>query len=237
MIGFARGVDIRQHGSGNIGATNVGRVLGRRVAALCFMLDVMKGMLPALAIGWWSGLINSRGEGGWDELLFWQAGAVSAVLGHVFPVWLGFKGGKGVATGLGAMLGVFPVLTVIAAGALVVWLVMILATRYVSASSCAAGVSLPVWALITTRVMEVAGLVKPENQTRWWWGPGWGWPYVAVTALLGVLVLWTHRANIVRLRTRTEPKIGRKYPAAAADLSAALPVSAAAPPPPPQGAP
>lgn len=193
LIGLSRGIDIRRHGSGNVGATNAGRVLGRRWGYLCFALDLLKGLVPVLVGGWALGyLANPALTAGaaWK----WLGLAAAAVVGHMFPVWIGFKGGKGVATGLGAVLGCFPFLTVAGVAAALTWIVVVKATRYVSVASIAAALLLPVYML------------------AWVVGVGYGrdaWlPFLVVTAALGALVTLRHRGNLARLRAGTEPKIG-----------------------------
>ncbi|MBX3358427.1 MAG: glycerol-3-phosphate 1-O-acyltransferase PlsY [Phycisphaeraceae bacterium] len=197
LIGLARGIDIRKHGSGNIGATNAGRVLGRRIGLLCFALDVLKGFGPTLAFGLYSGSAG-RFALAPEAWAWWLAVAAAAVLGHVFPVWLGFKGGKGVATGFGAMLGVFPLLTIAGALSMIVWIVSARVTRYVSVSSCLAAASLPAWTVVT-------GLAASRGTIE-----GVQWPCAGAALLLGVLVIWTHRGNLARVRAGTEPKIGAR---------------------------
>ena len=120
IIGRIKGIDVREHGSGNIGATNVGRVLGRRLGAICFALDLFKGLAPTLGAGLAAGVVGGYGIGSADAW-WWLAVMVSPVLGHMYSPWIGFRGGKGVATGLGALLGVAPILTGPALGALAVW--------------------------------------------------------------------------------------------------------------------
>lgn len=203
LIARARGPDIRQHGSGNIGATNVGRVLGKKWGRICLVLDILKGVVPVLAAGAAMGMIGGAGagEGGPEARGFWGSAddwlwlgvAAAAVLGHMFPVWLRLKGGKGVATGLGAMLGVFPVLTAAGAVALVAWLVSARLTRYVSVSSCVAAVALPAAVLVER-----------------WAAPGWGanGAHLVVASGLAALVIWRHRGNLQRLAAGTEPRIG-----------------------------
>src|SRR5262249_13807282 len=132
LVARARGINIFEHGSGNIGATNVGRVLGRKFGLLVFVLDFCKGALPAAA-GW--ALAPRLSEDLAPDLLGVVAG-VAALLGHLFPVYLRFHGGKGVATAAGVVTVLLPGP---ALGALLAWLVVVSATRYVSfASLCAA---------------------------------------------------------------------------------------------------
>jgi len=190
LIGRARGIDIRKHGSGNPGATNVGRVLGAKWGHLCLALDVAKGLGPTLAAGWAAGVLGKRALDTTDAGL-WLAVAVACVLGHMFSPWLGFKGGKGVATGLGGMLGVFPALTVPATAALLVWIVSTRVTRYVGVSSCLAALAIPVaaalWARGDGRAVLVAG-----------------------TAILAALVIWKHRGNLRRTLAGEEPRVGSR---------------------------
>jgi glycerol-3-phosphate acyltransferase PlsY len=202
IIGKAKGIDIRKHGSGNIGATNVGRVLGRPYFFLCFALDFLKGFAPTLATGM---TLHNREwaepKGAWT----WLGVMVAAVLGHVFSPWLKFKGGKGVATSLGAMMGVFPIFTFPAIGALFVWLIFFAWKRYVSLASIAAGLSLPIFVAAEWKLIYGSPLFNdtPEHQGKVVHF-GDGYPYMIVSVLLAALVVWTHRANIKRLMSGTE---------------------------------
>lgn len=178
MVAKWKGIDIRQHGSGNIGATNVIRVLGKKVGIPVFVMDVLKGLLPVLAARWWcrqAGLDDA-----WAALL----AAAGSVLGHNFTFWLGFKGGKGIATSAGVMLAVLPVALAVA---LLLWLVFFFTTRYVAVASIAAGISLPFTVLGQRAVTG---------------GPGW--PMFGFALLIGSLAVWRHRSNIRRLREGTE---------------------------------
>lgn len=207
LIGLARGVDIRDAGSGNVGATNVGRVLGRSWGLWCFVLDVCKGLGPTLGYGLWSGLAgvepgvepgiqpgaeSAVGTGGALAALGWMAVASAAVFGHVFPVWLRFKGGKGVATGLGVLLGFWPVLTLPGVAVGLLWVVLVKSTGYVSLASVAAAGSLPVLAV-------ASGLC-------WRREPGEIAVYAGVSTVLALLIAVRHRGNLNRLRAGTEPK-------------------------------
>ena len=131
LVARARGVDVRAVGSGNIGATNVARALGRKTGALVLFLDALKGFLPVFAVRhFWPGLpLVAAGAG-----LF-------AILGHVFPIWLKLHGGKGVATGLGVFLALSPVATAVAA---LVFFAVYATKRIVSVGSLAAATALPV---------------------------------------------------------------------------------------------
>lgn len=181
LIARARGIDIRQHGSRNIGATNVGRVLGKRYGHICLALDILKGLLPTLAYG----LIfvpsepDARALGGWVTL-----GGV-AVLGHLFPIYLGFRGGKGVATTIGVGVGIVPYFTIPMIVALLAYAGLRKATGKVSVGSLALAIVFP---------LAVAAYLVIQ-------GVSWsaGWPLIAVAALLTVLIVVRHTDNIKRL--------------------------------------
>jgi glycerol-3-phosphate acyltransferase PlsY len=195
IIGRCHGIDIRTVGSGNVGATNVGRALGRKWGFLCFALDVLKGALPVLVSGLWMGV-----AGRWDlqphESLPWLACPAFAMAGHVFPVWLKFKGGKGVATGLGVLLGFWPILTLAGVVGAVTWVLLLKLTRYVSVASVGAALSLPALIIVQSRYRH-----QPLTQA---------WPLLAVTVAMALLVIVRHRANLKRLAAGTEPKVGVK---------------------------
>ncbi len=204
LIGRLRGIDIRQHGSRNIGATNVGRVLGRPWGMLCFFLDMAKGALPVLIAGWLTGILGRRDIAAADAWL-WLGVIGAAIAGHMFPVFIGFRGGKGVATGFGALLGAWPVLTVPALAALFVWVIALRITRYVSVSSCIAAIALP----LTVAGWAAAGAWGDDSGHAWL---EHSWPFLAGTAALAAVVIWKHRANFARLRAGTEFKVGAKRP-------------------------
>jgi len=195
ILGKMRGIDLREHGSGNLGATNAVRVLGFKLGALCFLLDVGKGLVPVLvggAVLGTLGQVEMAGSAGWS----WLAVGFAAVLGHVFPVWVGFKGGKGVATSLGVLLGFWPVLTVPAAAGLIVWLLFVALFRYVGLASVIAGLALPVATLVAA---EVRGMSDEAAL-----------PFTVMMALLALLVLIRHRGNLQRVAAGTESRVGRK---------------------------
>src|SRR5262245_51049578 len=185
LVARARGVDIFAHGSGNIGATNVGRVLGRRFGALVFVLDFLKGAVPVLLALWLKDALPS--EPAWLHAGWLEVGAgLAAFLGHVFPVYLNFRGGKGVATGAGVAFALVPAA---AAGALMVWVLFLLATRCVSLSSLAAA-----FTLILLQIAAAGGLDLSDPRT-------------VFCLAAGALVVVRHRGNIVRLREGTEPRV------------------------------
>jgi glycerol-3-phosphate acyltransferase PlsY len=181
-----RGIDIREVGSGNVGATNVGRALGRKWGILVFALDVLKGFLPTLAA-----LLLHGCRIGEPELPLGVALAgFAAVAGHNWPVFLKFKGGKGMATSCGVFLAVFPLGLLIAVG---VWAAVVALTRYVSVGSMVAAATLLACALLLGRDPFGAGKFL-----------------TALAAVAAVLSIVRHRANIGRLVQGTENRIGRK---------------------------
>ena len=140
LIGLARGVDIREHGSKNIGATNAGRVLGRKWGYLVLILDVLKGFVPTLAASFV--LVQQPVDS--VMLVQWILVGLAAVLGHTLPIYLRFRGGKGVATTVGVALGIFPYYTVAMVAALVLYAVVRFGTGLVSAGSLTIAVAFPV---------------------------------------------------------------------------------------------
>ncbi len=187
LAGKLKGIDIRQHGSGNIGATNAIRVLGKGIGIPVFILDLLKGLLPVLLAKNWLG--QTPGAESWISL-----GAVltalAAVLGHMFTFWLGFKGGKGVATTGGVLLGIAPLAML---GGLGVWLLVFFSLRYVSLASMMAGVGV------------VLSLVISMSRSG-----DWDWVLLGFGLLVMILVIVRHRSNIRRLLDGTEPKAGQK---------------------------
>ena len=168
---FAK-TDIRSQGSGNAGTTNMLRVLGRKMALLTFIGDMLKGII-AVFIGKW--LIGGELGG--------LLGVVGAVLGHYYPLYFGFKGGKGIATSFGSLLFVFPVQALLA---FAVFLILVAVTHYVSVGSIAAAITLPLLIVIT----------RFQEPTLW-----------IITVCIGASVVWRHRANIKRLMNHTENKL------------------------------
>ena len=195
LIAKAHGKDLRSIGSGNIGATNVARALGRKWAYFCFALDVLKGLVPMLAVLLLLQPLSASSQAETVILLWlWLAVGCAAILGHIFPVYLKFKGGKGVATSFGVALGVWPYYTISAAAAGIVWVVTVLIWRYVSLASIAAAITFPV-------VLFASVILIPA------WNLTTLWPLLIVATLIPLMVIIRHRENIKRLLTGTESKI------------------------------
>ena len=199
ILTAARGIDIRTIGSGNIGATNVARALGRRWGYFCFGLDVLKGALPTALMG----LVIHRFElsGSALGVFCWALVGCAAVLGHVFPIYLKFKGGKGVATSAGVTLAIWPFFTIPALFALLAWLIVTLASKTVSAGSLAA--------CLAFLIGYLAGFwIFPHDR---WIIPAWSlqnhWPLLLFACLITLLIIIRHRANITRLLTGREHQI------------------------------
>jgi glycerol-3-phosphate acyltransferase PlsY len=200
LIARGRGIDIRAHGSRNIGATNVGRVLGRRFGMLCFVLDVLKGALPVLAAGYLCGVLGrSASSLSQVQMWLWLAVAVAAVLGHMYSPFIGFRGGKGVATAFGTMAAMWALLTIPALAAIVVWYGVIRLTRYVSVASMLAALSLPLGYLVSLIPNTGSDILTALVH---------GSPPLIVTTAMAGLVIFKHRGNIARLRRGEEPRIG-----------------------------
>ncbi len=181
IVSRARGVDIRKVGSGNIGATNVFRCVGKPWGILVFALDMLKGWAPA---AWFPALaIAATGSDSPAPAFLSLACGVAAVAGHNWPVYLGFKGGKGVATTTGILLGVSPAAMGIGLAA---WVLVFVTARYVSVASMAAAV-------------VVAA-------SAWWLHPQPPPVIPATFTLLAVFVLWRHKSNVQRLRAGTESR-------------------------------
>jgi len=187
LLGKMRGIDLREHGSKNIGATNALRVLGKPAGIFCFIVDAGKGLGAVLIAQTLAGPMVDPGLAG-------VVGAVSGILGHNFTPWLGFKGGKGIATSVGALVALLPAIVPLL---LVVWLLVFFTTRYVSLASVAASVALPVFAIL---------------QAIWFGGLS---PWLlGFACLAGGLAVLRHKSNIQRLLAGTENRFTGKKPAA-----------------------
>lgn len=172
-----RGIDLREHGSRNLGATNVYRTLGPRYAIPVGLVDIAKGAVPVLVFG-------PRVS---DSELFALACGIAAILGHVFSVFVRFRGGKGVATAAGVMLGLAPLALGVAA---LTWLAVLKLTGYVSLASIGAAALFP---------LAVYLLERPDRPEILW-----------LDALVAAAIIWLHRANIRRLLNGTESRFGRR---------------------------
>ncbi len=187
LIGRAYGKDIRKLGSGNIGATNVLRSVGKGPGRLCFLLDFLKGLLPVAAVR----LLVDRGIAADPWMIAPLLAIAGTMLGHMYTCFLGFKGGKGVATGAGAVFALVPA----ALGcALAVWAAVFLVSRYVSLASIVAAAALPFLA---------------------WGYSALGWqpqprPVLIFLAVVALLAILKHHSNIKRLIAGTENRFGRK---------------------------
>ena len=184
IIGKLHGVDIRTVGSGNVGATNVTRAVGPVQGKICFVLDLLKGAIPVLAAQ-----VLLPGMPG----MAIAAGAV-AILGHMFPVYLKFKGGKGVSTGAGAALALAPLPLLCA---LALWGILFLATRYVSVASILAAAALPVFAFVF-RLLGWGNLTARSI------------PVLVFFCAIAAITVYRHRSNIKRLMEGTENRFEKK---------------------------
>jgi acyl phosphate:glycerol-3-phosphate acyltransferase len=197
LVGRWKGIDIRQHGSGNIGATNVIRVMGKKIGIPVFILDVVKGMLPVIFVA----VTIRRFFPSVSQLTVDVAevvAALAAVCGHNYTCWLGFKGGKGVATSAGALLALMPWALLVA---LAVWLLTFFTSRYVSLASILASLALAVFSL-----------------GRYFFQVQHQLPQLLLALLLAGLTIWRHRANISRLRAGTEPRFEKKSKSATTEV-------------------
>jgi glycerol-3-phosphate acyltransferase PlsY len=176
----ARGVDIRKVGSGNIGATNVFRILGKTAGITVLIIDALKGFLPVFLLPFFFRFPTEE-----NAQYYAMLAGFFAIIGHNYTCWLRFKGGKGIATSAGVLIALVPKGFLVA---LAVWLVVFAATRYVSLASI------------------VAALILPLGV----WATGGSPSMIILTAILGALAIYKHKANIQRLIAGTENRIGQK---------------------------
>ena len=211
LIAKARGIDIRKEGSGNIGATNVLRVMGKKFGIACLILDAFKGALPTLSAinlirfhGEPSGMVISGlpayawvlpSDQQWIAQLLQVLTGLCAILGHNYSPWVGFKGGKGIATSAGVVVALMPAAIVIL---LLFWYIMFLITRYVSVASISTVAILPV---LTLSGSWYHGRIQDGT---------WNKPLFAFSVVVAMLGIWKHRSNIQRLRAGTENRFERK---------------------------
>jgi glycerol-3-phosphate acyltransferase PlsY len=214
LIAKSKGVDIRQHGSGNIGATNVLRVMGKKLGITCLLLDMLKGLIPTvLAIS----LIRFTGqptgmsiapllphahvfpaEQQFTAQLLVVLSGLFSILGHNYSPWVGFKGGKGIATSAGVVIALMPAAIVLL---ILVWALLFLTTRYVSVASIGAAAVLPILTHFGARFHHLNN--DPAQPTLWQAGT-WNKPLFAFSVVIAALAIWKHRSNIQRLMAGTE---------------------------------
>ncbi len=197
IIAKAHGKDLRSIGSGNIGATNVSRALGRKWGYICFLLDFLKGFVPMLAMLPFASIsVQTIGE---QNIIFilWLSVGCAAILGHIFPVYVKFKGGKGVATSFGIAMGLWPYYTISALIAGLLWIATVMIWRYVSLSSIIAAIAFPI-AFITMIIIRAD------------WEISVLWPLLIPAFAIPLMVILRHTENIKRLRSGTESKILQK---------------------------
>jgi acyl phosphate:glycerol-3-phosphate acyltransferase len=187
LVAKARGVDIRSVGSGNIGATNVFRILGKTAGAFVLLADAAKGWLAVFLVAKWVADWFYPAASPLAHEWFRLCAGIAAILGHNYTCWLHFKGGKGIATSAGVLVALvwLPLLIILG-----VWVVVFAASRYVSLASICASFVLPFAAWFTGKNLAT----------------------VIVTAALAVLAIYKHKANIQRLIKGTENRIGAKKP-------------------------
>ena len=174
---IAKGIDIRSVGSGSTGATNVLRHIGKRAAITVFLLDVFKGVISILLAKYF--LLNDS----------WQVAiGLSTLIGHIWPVWLNWRGGKAVATGLGIFLGLSWQVGISTLG---VFIIVIALSRIVSLASVSAALSLPLIMFLSFKTSSIS------------------LPFLLISLLAMTLVIWRHRENIIRLMKGKEPRIGQ----------------------------
>ena len=220
LIARSKGIDIRKHGSGNIGATNVWRTMGRKFGITCLTLDMLKGVIPTL-IG--MSCIRFEGQSGSmaiqalvDHAHVFPAAqqftaqclvvltGLLAILGHNYSPWVGFKGGKGIATSAGVVIALMPAAIVIL---LAIWGLLFLTTRYVSVASIGASLFLPVLTHLGARFHHVA---NDKAQPTLWEAGTWNKPLFIFSLVIAILAVWKHRSNIQRLMNGTENRFTRK---------------------------
>ncbi len=213
LIAGAKGIDIRNEGSGNIGATNVFRIVGKKYGLGCLLLDALKGFLPVVLC---VNLVMIEGRTpaislpflhdlalvvpGRDHLLAQLVHvltALAAVLGHNYSPWIGFKGGKGIATSAGVLIGLMPMAVVLL---IVIFVLVLLLTRYVAIASMVCAAALPLMTHLGARFH------KTDAGVSFWEAGLWNKPLFFFSLLIGILAIWKHRTNIQRLLNGTEAK-------------------------------
>jgi len=221
FIAKSKGINIREVGSGNIGATNVFRTVGKKEGLICFILDILKGAVPVLLA------VNILGVEGKDPLTQWDfmeglrtffpAGqrnlvqaihvitGLCAILGHNYSPWIGFKGGKGIATSAGVILALMPVGLILM---ILVWVLLTFTTRYVAVGSVGAAIAFPI-IVIWGAVYHKVDKSDPDSLTLWEAGLN-NKALLVFSIIAGTLAVWKHRENIKRLINGTENRFGKK---------------------------
>ncbi|MGJ8678644.1 MAG: glycerol-3-phosphate 1-O-acyltransferase PlsY [Akkermansiaceae bacterium] len=211
LIAKAKGINIREHGSGNIGATNVLRIVGKPYGIACLLLDFLKGFIPTLIavncyliigknlqmeIPGFEGLATS-----FAKIDAWQAQSLIiltglfAILGHNYSPWIGFKGGKGIATSGGVLVALMPMAVVIL---ILFWIILFYTTRYVSVASMGAAAAVP---LVTIYGSYMHGYIADGT---------WNKPLFIFSIIISTLAIWKHRSNLKALMNGTEHKFSKK---------------------------
>ena len=220
LIAKSKGIDIREHGSGNVGATNVFRVVGKGFGISCLLLDFLKGFLPVLvatnvfrvagtaptlAVPAFSTL-NSGFPA--DQHLYAHSlqviTALAAIMGHNYSVFLKGGGGKGIATSAGVLIALMPGVFL---GSFLVFATTFYFTRYVSLGSILGALSIPVFTHLADRLRHLNG---DESQPTYWDSGSWNKPLLAFTIVAAALAVWRHRSNIQRIRAGTEDRLERR---------------------------
>lgn len=224
FIARIKGIDIRQHGSGNIGATNVFRIVGKKYGLTCLVLDALKGFIPVIfavnlvRVGeanppWLalpfpdSWMLVKPAASQFSVQLVHVLTALLAVLGHNYSPWIGFKGGKGVATSAGVVIALMPAAIVLL---IVIFMLTLLCTRYVAVASMVSAAALPILTHLGARFH------KNSEGIGLWEAGTWNKPLFFLALLIGALAIWKHRTNIRRLLDGTESKFvwgGERKPA------------------------
>lgn len=192
IIAKAKGIDLRKVGSGNLGATNLSRACGRNWAYVCFLLDTLKGFIPSFC-----GYFLFSDAAGSSDYWLWLAVGAAAILGHVFPFYLKFKGGKGVATSFGVVLGIWPYYTLPGIIVFILWATIVLISKYISLAAIISAAVFPFIMIAMTTFLKN-------------WSFAALWPLIAAAIVLCSLVIFLHRANIKRLIAGTEHKVLQK---------------------------
>jgi len=192
IIAKAHGKDLRKIGSGNIGATNLSRAVGKKWAYFCFILDAAKGLIPMLIA---SKFISSQPTT--TELLLSLVVGCAAIAGHIFPIYIKFKGGKGVATSFGVAMGLWPYYTTCAIIAMVCWLSCVFIWRYISLASIIAAIVFPI-TLTTITILNKSW--QFQNL----------WPLFIAAIAIPLMVIFKHRENAIRIIKGNEHKVFSK---------------------------